>query len=173
MRQFNPEYQTSEGTYFKDPVTLRDLTRDELRVSGPNPEDTGPFNWPRVKVSNGDVVKIAFRLFNDVERQCYKAYRSRGKQRVSAPRQKSEATEPTPRGRAYEVERVEVEGIPNAPAATTKAVIANCDQYCGTCNIGGLYYSILSVRGSDTMYYVPKALVSSDDMIRLCNKEAS
>lgn len=160
--KFNPDYQTSEGTYYKDPVTMRELTRDEVRVSGPNPEDTGPFNWPRIKVSNGDIVKIAFRLFNDEERACYKAYRSRGKSRpVKEPKKE------VPVETSVAHSHVEPDYDNSVASMSTEEYINKCDTTLGIWMWDGMIHDLLAVSGSHEYRVIPRALISVEDRRRL------
>lgn len=164
---YDLNYQTTEGTYWKD-LDGRELTRDEPRVSGPSMNDTGKFNWPRIKLSTGDIVKIAFRLFNDEERECYKAYRKRGKTTVKQDKPVQSA-KPAATVTEEKETYVPYRNEDSTPSAQTLALIASCNQYAGTWIFEGTVYAILSIKGMNKRWHIPKCLIPEDDMIRLCN----
>lgn len=60
--------------YFKDPVTLKELTPETQRV---NNCDDG-FKWPKFRCSDGRVLPIVFSAFTQKEKEAYYEMRKKG-----------------------------------------------------------------------------------------------
>ena len=171
MAKYDPEVANSSG-YFKDPVTKEDLSADMPRVAEPTMEE---WTWPLVTASDGSQVKIVYAYFTDFEKQCYKAYRARGKASTSdnsLPKVGRPVTTEKPVHRAKDTQPVEeaVDATPIAVSADTQMIIANCDKILGVSQIAGITYALL-IRGSNTctIYHIPRSLISEEEMNRLCN----
>lgn len=177
------EYKNSNG-YFKDPVTFEDLSPDTPRVVQCSIDPSGKFIWPQVAVSNGDIVKIVYKLFTDEEKDLYKQYRGRGtgESKLRAPRQVKKEMQLDPQtGELVEVtvekpksvkpvKQQSVVGydVEAVASAQTLAVIANCDKLIGINQMAGITYALLCAGDSHKIYHVPRALISDADMSRLC-----
>jgi len=192
MAAVDPRFGNSSG-YFKDPVSGEDLSPDTERVVKCEITEDGKFVWPQVLQSDGDrTLKIVYKLFTEEEKELYKQYRGRpagsGTRRRSpssqAPKYKTEETpvyteEPGPEGMTGKRcvvfpdkdEYVSLEKYDPESAVTpqTLALIAECDQCLGISNIGGLRYAMLSKRGSNKVYHIPRSLVPDSEFERICN----
>ncbi len=177
------EYKNSNG-YFKDPVTFEDLSPDTPRVVQCSIDPSGKFIWPQVVVSNGDIVKIVYKLFTDEEKDLYKQYRGRGtgESKPRAPRQVKKEMQLDPQtGELIEVMVEKSKSVKQKPAemhasydieavasAQTLAVIANCDKLIGINQMAGITYALLCAGNSHKIYHVPRALINDTEMSRLC-----
>lgn len=179
------EYKNSNG-YFKDPVTFEDLSPDTPRVVQCSIDASGKFIWPQVAVSNGDIVKIVYKLFTDEEKDLYKQYRGRGtgESKPRAPRQVKKEMQLDPQtGELIEVavekpkpvKQVKPKQEPMigydveaVASEQTLAVIANCDKLIGINQMAGITYALLCAGDSHKIYHVPRALINDAEMTRLC-----
>lgn len=162
---YNPDCQIAGGMYFRDPVTMQDLTVGTPRTLSPAIDDTGPFRWPTVKSSDGRDIKIVFRLFTDYEKACYKAYRQRGK--AKAVEKPAHIKEEAVKGTHPQVETcVRVSGE-SVPSAVTLAYVRNCDMYLGVWIFEDQVYDLLTVKGSRGYMPVHRSLIPEEDRERL------
>lgn len=167
--KFNPEYQTSEGTWFKDPVTKADLTSATPRDVQVSLTPEGKFIWPKVTLQDGQLVKIAFRLFTDEERTVYKMYRSKGK---STPKPAQEAGAhshvETPSTNTIQTTVVIHKHIEaGTPSATTIKCLSDCDCTFGVWNFDGTIYEMVGKRGTASYTPVPRSLIPREHRERL------
>lgn len=165
------EVKNSSG-YFKDPVTFADLTVDMPREVAAAVTEEGKFIWPLVKVSDGSLVKIVYKLFTDEEKALYKEYRSHDGKRKTVRQSKKPEVSYSPSGE-------DISKVPDeiayddeaAGSAHALALIASCDRIIGVSQIAGLTYAMLTCNGSNKIYYVPRRLIDNDNMYRLSGNE--
>lgn len=165
----DPAYGNSSG-YFRDPTNGEDLTVDTPRVIQCELKD-GKFVWPQVAASDGSMLlKIVYKLFTDEEKELYKQYR--GRSSSGEPRPKREPREPKAKVEKQVVNDEPVEVVKydeqSAMSADTAEIIASCDQCIGCSQIAGLTYALLSRRGSNKVYHIPRAVIPDSDFARLC-----
>lgn len=166
----DPRYSNSSG-YFKDPITEEDLSPDTPRVI-PCSFENGKFTWPCVAQSDGgQLLKIVYKYFTEEEKELYKAYRGRSssgserKPRKPKPKPKSELEPET-----NELEKCVVKYNEDCVASgNTEEIIAMCDILLGVSQIDGIFFALLSKRNSNTIYHVPRSLISDADFDRLCH----
>lgn len=168
---FDSRWQTSEGTYFKDPGSGADLSPATERVKKCELTAEGKFIWPRVLVNGGEEVKIAFRLFTSEEKQIYKQYRNRGKE-IHEAHSHVESTH-------INVEEGEVHTKPayaprpslpvlgSAPAGSTLAWIRNCDKVYGVWLFDNVTYDLLGMEGYSGYQPIARSLIPREDRERL------
>lgn len=176
--KFNPEYQTSEGTWFKDPVTKADLTPATPRDVQVSLTPEGKFIWPKVTLQDGQLVKIAFRLFTDEERTVYKMYRSKGKS-TQKPAQEAGAhshvvATDTDIIRSNHVETSEHTAVvvhkhieAGTPSTTTIKCLSDCDCTFGVWNFDDTVYEMVGKRGTASYTPVPRSLIPREHRERL------
>lgn len=165
--KIDPRFAKSNG-WFKDPFTLQDFTGEEERVQTCKPG--GPFVYPMIKLSNGEAVKLSFKLWNADEKACYKeVYKSGNKPKKQEPKkQEPEHTEPVTSETYNEVTENIITYNGEATATPeTLAIIANCDRCIGVVQICGVTYALLTA-GKIT-HYVPRCLIKDEYMQRLCH----
>lgn len=161
---FDSRWQTSEGTYFKDPGSGADLSPATERMKKCELTIEGKFIWPRVLVNNGEEVKIAFRLFTDEEKQIYRQYRNRG--RVQASNQ--EKTREIQGAHSHvEVAKVSMPVLGSAPAGSTLAWIRNCDKVYGVWLFDNVTYDLLGMEGYSGYQPIARSLIPREDRERL------
>lgn len=163
---YDPEVANSSG-YFKDPVTKEDLSVDTPRVVSCKLEN-GKFTWPCVLCSDGtQLLKIVYKYFTDEEKQLYKQYRGYGESRPREPKQsKVQTVKQTPEIPIEEKTLVKFDSKAAVSAETAKQIAAS-DRLVGVANIGGLVYALLTRRDARTVYCIPKAMLSPEDLRRL------
>ena len=169
----DPRFGNSSG-YFKDPVSGEDLSPDTPRAIECRLTEEGKFVWPCVLQSDGNqMLKIVYKLFTDEEKDLYKQYRGRS---PSGTRPKKEPKPKKPEHltpETIEAEPAEKNLVTYDPESActpeTLAIIAMCDQCLGISNIGGLRYMLMSARGSNKVYHIPRGLVPDSEYERLCN----
>lgn len=176
--KFNPQYQTSEGTWFKDPVTEQDLSSATPRDVPVALTPEGKFIWPKVTLQDGQLVKIAFRLFTDEERTVYKMYRSKGKTAVVV-KQDSGAhshvgTTSTDNIRSNYVEQKQEpprttakHTEPGTPSATTIKCLSDCDCTFGVWQFDGILYEMVGKRGTASYTPIPRSIIPREHRERL------
>ena len=170
------EVKNSSG-YFKDPVTFEDLTVDTPRVVKCEVTAEGKFIWPQVQVSDGSLVKIVYKFFTDEEKQLYKEYRSHdGKRAVTRTKKQKSFNLNTEAEVTTQVsdEPATDEVVYDEDAAASQkalALIACCDRIPGCSKVSNVTYALLTCNGSNKTYYVPRALISNEEMYRLCGNE--
>ena len=170
------EVKNSSG-YFKDPVTFEDLSADMPREVVCSVTDEGKFIWPQVRVSDGSLVKIVYKYFTDEEKQLYKEYRSHdGKRTVTRTKKQRSfnlSTEEKPVEQTSDEPAIDEVVYDEDAAASQKALalIACCDRILGCSKVSNVTYALLTCNGSNKTYYVPRALISNDEMYRLCGNE--
>ena len=168
----DPAYGNSSG-YFRDPTNGEDLTVDTPRVIQCELRD-GKFVWPQVAASDGSMLlKIVYKLFTDEEKELYKQYR--GRSSSGEPRQKRESKPKTEKPVVSDTQVVNDEPVEvvkydeqSAVSVDTIEIIASCDQCIGCSQISGLTYALLSRRGSNKVYHIPRAAIPDSDFARLC-----
>lgn len=161
---FDPRWQTSEGTYFKDPGSGADLSPATERVKKCELTNEGKFIWPRVLVNGGEEVKIAFRLFTNGEKQIYRQYRNRGKEIHGAHSHVEEGevhTKP-----AY-TSKPSLPVLGSAPAGSTLAWIRNCDKVYGVWLFDSITYDLLGMEGYSGYQPIARSLIPREDRERL------
>lgn len=158
---FDPRWQTSEGTYFKDPGLGADLSPATERVKKCELTSEGKFIWPRVIVNGGEEVKIAFRLFTDEEKQIYKQYRNRGKAQVPKQEEIQGAHS------HVEAAKVSMPVLGSAPAGSTLAWIRNCDKVYGVWLFDNVTYDLLGMEGYSGYQPIARSLIPREDRERL------
>lgn len=160
----DPRWQTSEGTYFKDPCSGADLTPATERVKKCELTNEGKFIWPRVLVNDGEEVKIAFRLFTNEEKQVYRQYRNRGKEIHGAHSHVEE-------GEAYTkpvyTPKPSLPVLGSAPAGSTLAWIRNCDKVYGVWLFDNITYDLLGMEGYSGYQPIARSLIPREDRERL------
>ena len=164
------EVKNSSG-YFKDPKTFEDFTVDTPRMVKCSLSDDNKFTWPMVVTSDGDLVKIVYKLFTDEEKLLYKKYRGYDTSKplkhrstpavAKQPRTDVARTTSAP----YEVEDMSYTAI----CYGTEQLIAKCEKYIGTQFCSGITYALLTVKGSNVVYWIPRSLIEDADLIRLSN----
>lgn len=158
----------NSGGWFRDPETEEFIGPDFPRVVTCKPGE----KWvqPAVCLSTGDIVKISGRCWNDDERKCYNEYRGKPSGGTRKPREPKPAKPvKIKQDNPESDEPIQVTKIePGVASAETLAIIANCDRCLGATQISGLTYVLLTSYGSNKVYHIPKGLVSSADMERLC-----
>ena len=168
---FDPRWQTSEGTYFKDPGSGADLSPATERVKKCELTSEGKFIWPRVLVNGGEEVKIAFRLFTDGEKQIYKQYRNRGK--AQAPKQEENREIQGAHSHVesvhlnVEAAKVSMPVLGSAPAGSTLAWIRNCDKVYGVWLFDNVTYDLLGMEGYQGYQPIARSLIPREDRERL------
>lgn len=165
---FDPRWQTSEGTYFKDPGSGADLSSATERVKKCELTSEGKFIWPRVIVNGGEEVKIAFRLFTDGEKQIYKQYRNRGKEIQGAHSHVESAHLNVEEGKAdIQVTKPSLPVLGSAPAGSTLAWIRNCDKVYGVWLFDNVTYDLLGMEGYSGYQPIARSLIPREDRERL------
>lgn len=166
----DPRFGNSSG-YFKDPVSGEDLSVDTPRVIECRLTEEGKFVWPCVLQSDGNqMLKIVYKLFTDEEKDLYKQYRGRSHSGTK-PKHEPKPKEPVTHEQIQQETQVQVVTYDPESACTpeTLAIIAMCDQCLGISNIGGLRYMLMSAKGSNKVYHIPRGLVPDSEYERLCN----
>ena len=167
------EYKNSNG-YFKDPVTLADLSPATPRVIACSIDETGKFIWPQVKVSNGDIVKIVYKLFTQEEKDLYKQYRSKDGQR--APRAIKPKPAPVQQVAISEEDAADVAlhdvlykecSAESVASGKMLAYIKICNENLGVWIFENITHYLLSVKGSNQYMPVPLSLIPMEDRERL------
>lgn len=166
----NDEFHNSTG-YFKDPGTGQDLTGNEPRVTTCHSGE--PFKWPMIALSDGNIVKLCSRLWNADEKQCYKEYRNGGtcerKPRESKQSVNRQVNEDEPETNEIEPEKCVVKySEESAASGITEEIIAMCDTLIGMSQIDGIFFSLITKRGSNTVHHVPRSLIPDAEFDRLC-----
>lgn len=164
------------GPVDKDPVTGEPYTVDTPRVIAASVSDNGKFIWPQVVTADGNKVKLLYHIWTEQEKQIYKDKRKADKIKQLEHEVKPEAKTITVRESTI-INRPVTRAKPiaddycywTAASATTQNIIKKCNAYAGTWNCGGLVYAMLTVRGSNTVYHVPKSVIAPDDLNRLCS----
>lgn len=170
------EVKNSSG-YFKDPVTFEDLSVAMPREVVCSVTEEGRFVWPQVRVSDGSLVKIVYKYFTDEEKQLYKEYRSHdGKRTVTRTKKQksfnlSTEEQPVILEASDDVADEIVYDEDAAASQKSLALIACCDRILGVSKVCNVTYALLICKGSNKTYYVPRALISNDEMYRLCGNE--
>lgn len=180
------EYKNSSG-YFADPYTEQPLSVDMERCV-PCTFDNGKFTWPMVLLSNGDPVKIVYKLFTEEEKALYKAYRGRDTG-VSKPRVKKEKpvkltsnvvhVEPdivvryNEEGKQTNAASFNSSGkvtFDNEAAVSvgTLAVLAAADYIIGVSQIGGVTYALVGSHSNNRVHHIPRAVIPDAEFERLC-----
>ena len=164
----DPAYGNSSG-YFRDPTNGEDLSVDTPRVIQCELKD-GKFVWPQVAASDGSMLlKIVYKLFTDEEKDLYKQYRGRSSsgepRQKREPKPKTEKEKPVVNDEPVEVVKYDEQ---SAVSVDTAEIIASCDQCIGCSHIAGLTYALLSHRGSNKVYHIPRAAIPDSDFTRLC-----
>ena len=164
----------NSGGWFKDPFTGEDIGPSYPRAITCKSGD----KWvqPAVMFKDGNIVKISGRCWNDDERQCYKEYRGKSNT-ISKPRehkQKAESSKQKPSNSIYHEtpldERTVTKFNPeSAVSEQTLAIIACCDNLLGVSNLDGIDYALLTSKGSDIIYHVPRCLINNERFEELCN----
>lgn len=158
--------------YFADPVTKQPFTGSEPRVIKCELLPSGKLVWPQIKASNGESVKLVFKLWTPEEKEIYKAYRTKGKikqlEREVLPKEPQEEYTVKPVPDDYKEENIGY-NYWSAPSKQTEEIITKCDMYAGTWNCNGLMYAIIAVKGVNTFYHIPRDIISGADMQRICN----
>lgn len=175
---FDSRWQTSEGTYFKDPGSGADLSPATERVNKCELTAEGKFIWPRVLVNGGEEVKIAFRLFTNEEKQIYKQYRNRGKE-IHGAHSHVESAHINVESAHINVEEGETHTKPvyapkpslpvlgSAPAGSTLAWIRNCDKVYGVWLFDNVTYDLLGMEGYSGYQPIARSLIPREDRERL------
>ena len=161
---FDSRWQTSEGTYFKDPGSGADLSPATERVKKCELTVEGKFIWPRVLVNGGEEVKIAFRLFTSEEKQIYKQYRNRGKEIHGAHSHVEEGEVQT---KPVYAPRPSLPVLSSAPAGSTLAWIRNCDKVYGVWLFDNVTYDLLGMEGYSGYQPIARSLIPREDRERL------
>lgn len=161
---FDSRWQTSEGTYFKDPGSGADLTPATERVKKCKLTNEGKFIWPRVLVNGGEEVKIAFRLFTDEEKQIYRQYRNRGKE---IQRAHSHVEEDKLQAKSAYIPKPSLPVLGSAPAGSTLAWIRNCDKVYGVWLFDNVTYDLLGMEGYSGYQPIARSLIPREDRERL------
>ena len=161
---FDSRWQTSEGTYFKDPGSGADLSPATERVKKCELTAEGKFIWPRVLVNGGEEVKIAFRLFTNEEKQIYKQYRNRGKEIHEAHSHVEEGEVHTKQVCAS---KPSLPVLGSAPAGSTLAWIRNCDKVYGVWLFDSVTYDLLGMEGYSGYQPIARSLIPREDRERL------
>lgn len=168
---FDSRWQTSEGTYFKDPGSGADLSPATERVNKCELTAEGKFIWPRVLVNGGEEVKIAFRLFTNEEKQIYKQYRNRGKEIHGAHSHVDSAHINVEEGETYIkqacAQKPSLPVIGSAPAGSTLAWIRNCDKVYGVWLFDNVTYDLLGMEGYSGYQPIARSLIPREDRERL------
>ena len=189
---FDPRWQTSEGTYFKDPGSGADLSPATERVKKCELTAEGKFIWPRVLVNGGEEVKIAFRLFTSEEKQIYKQYRNRGKEihgahshvesvhinvesvhinvdgvHINVDGAHSNVEEGEVHIKSSYVPRPSLPVLGSAPAGSTLAWIRNCDKVYGVWLFDNVTYDLLGMEGYSGYQPIARSLIPREDRERL------
>ena len=161
---FDSRWQTSEGTYFKDPGSGADLSPATERVKKCELTAEGKFIWPRVLVNGGEEVKIAFRLFTSEEKQIYKQYRNRGKEIHEAHSHVEEGEVHT---KPVYASKPSLPVLGSAPAGSTLAWIRNCDKVYGVWLFDNVTYDLLGMEGYSGYQPIARSLIPREDRERL------
>lgn len=168
---FDPRWQTSEGTYFKDPGSGADLSPATERVKKCELTSEGKFIWPRVLVNGREEVKIAFRLFTNEEKQIYKQYRNRGKAQASKQEENREIQGAHSHVESVhlnvEAAKVSMPVLGSAPAGSTLAWIRNCDKVYGVWLFDNVTYDLLGMEGYQGYQPIARSLIPREDRERL------
>ena len=168
---FDPRWQTSEGTYFKDPSSGADLSPATERVKKCELTAEGKFIWPRVLVNGGEEVKIAFRLFTSEEKQIYKQYRNRGKEIHGAHSHVESAHNNVEEGETHTkpayAQKPSLPVLGSAPAGSTLAWIRNCDKVYGVWLFDNVTYDLLGMEGYSGYQPIARSLIPREDRERL------
>lgn len=168
---FDPRWQTSEGTYFKDPDSGADLSPATKRVKKCELTNEGKFIWPRVLVNDGEEVKIAFRLFTDEEKQIYRQYRNRGKEIHGAHSHVESTHINVEEGEAHTkpayIPKPSLPVLGSAPAGSTLAWIRNCDKVYGVWLFDNVTYDLLGMEGYSGYQPIARSLIPREDRERL------
>lgn len=175
---FDSRWQTSEGTYFKDPGSGADLSPATERVKKCELTTEGKFIWPRVLVNGGEEVKIAFRLFTNEEKQIYRQYRNRGKE-IHGAHSHAESVHINAESVRINVEEDKVQAKPvyvpkpslpvlgSVPAGSTLAWIRNCDKVYGVWLFDNVTYDLLGMEGYSGYQPIARSLIPREDRERL------
>lgn len=172
MAKIDARYQVSDGAYFKDPLTGKDLQVDMKRVVECKVTDEGKFVWPQVLLSNGEQVKIVYRYFTEQEKLLYKQYRDKGKVKQlaksveSKPQVKLEIKEKN-ECKVAEVEQVENILFSDTGSKTTIAWIKAADKHLGVGYVDGVLCDTLWVSKENAYQYIPRCLIPYDERTRL------
>ena len=167
------EVKNSSG-YFKDPVTFKDFSVDTPRMVKCALSAENKFTWPMVATSNGDLVKIVYKFFTDEEKLLYKKYRGYDTSkplRTRSSKPKPSAVTMTRQGdeqdsiQTYEVEDMSYTAI----CIGSERLIAECDKYIGSQFCSGITYALLKKANNNVIYWIPRALISEQEIIRLSN----
>ena len=168
---FDSRWQTSEGTYFKDPSSGADLSPATERVKKCELTAEGKFIWPRVLVNGGEEVKIAFRLFTNEEKQTYKQYRNRGKEIHGAHSHVESVHNNVEEGEVHTkpvyAPKPSLPVLGSAPAGSTLAWIRNCDKVCGVWLFDNVTYDLLGMEGYSGYQPIARSLIPREDRERL------
>lgn len=163
----NDEFHNAAG-YFKDPGTGQDLTGDEPRLVTCHPGE--PFNWPRIALSDGNIVKLCYRLWNADEKQCYKEYRNGGTCVKSERRPK--ADKPVKQTECKSTDEPEKQVVKyskeSAASIETLKILACCDRCIGVSQIAGVTYALITKRGSSVVHHIPRSYIPDEEFERLC-----
>lgn len=172
---YDPEVANSSG-YFKDPVTKEDLSVDTPRVVKCE-LNGGKFIWPMVMISDGSgPIKIVYKYFTDEEKELYKAYRGRPssgtsvrkpvEKRVSEHvKEEQEVVEPKVKASTYDDNK-------SARSYSTEQIINSADRCIGTSFMDGIAYAVLTVKGSNKQWHIPRSLIKADEFERLCSNDS-
>lgn len=160
------EFKNSTG-YFRDPETGEDLTGNEERIV--TCKSGEPFAWPMIALSNGELVKLCSRLWNQDEKQCYKEYRNGG---TSVKSKKTKYVQPkldfTAKPKPVNVpiaEKIVIKyDVNSAVSESTVEIVDSCNQLVGIAQMAGLTYVLLTSTASNKVYCVPRSLISDEKM---------
>ena len=167
------EVKNSSG-YFKDPITFEDFSTDTPRMVKCALSAENKLTWPMVATSNGDLVKIVYKFFTDEEKLLYKKYRgydiskplrtrsSKPKSSELAIARQSNEQDST---QTYEVEDMSYTAI----CIGSERLIAECDKYIGSQFCSGITYALLKKANSNVTYWIPRALIPEQEIMRLSN----
>lgn len=167
----NDEFHNSTG-YFKDPGTGQDLTGDEPRAATCHPGE--PFNWPMIALSDGNIVKLCSRLWNADEKQCYKEYRNGGTCTKSEckPKAEKQVKQTEQKNDELESEKQVIKySKESATSIQALAILAECDCCLGVSRIADIFYALVTKRGSNVVYHIPRACIPDAEFDRICNSE--
>lgn len=171
VKVFDSRWQTSEGTYFKDPCSGADLSPATERTKKCELTAEGKFIWPRVLVNGGEEVKIAFRLFTNEEKQIYRQYRNRGKEIHEAHSHVESVhinvEEDKVQAKPAYVPKPSLPVLGSAPAGSTLAWIRNCDKVYGVWIFDNVTYDLLGMEGYSGYQPIARSLIPREDRERL------
>lgn len=147
---FDPEVANSSG-FFKDPVTKQDLTGNEPRVVDCAIDSTGSLVWPQIRMSDGSVGRIVYRLWTEQEKAIYKIYR----EGIKAKAELATHSQVTPARTHSQV------------GVTAEQYISVCDCTYGVWMMDGIVYELLGKRSMGTYMPVPRSSIPYEDRERI------